>query len=684
MKEILSAIYKHHSLFYKVFLFVVSTFFIVYLFPKGGGFKYDFEKGKVWQNENLYAPFDFAIKKTTDEIFNEEKLLKDNVPIYFKLDTLVPLKSLDGLLSEFQLTFPDSLNYFLKKQSKVQIKKVVSEIYEVGLLAEDVSFKREREIFLKIQNSDEAKKHVFSDLLVTENINETIQRNFSDLIFVPYKNYFTTIFFNNIKSNVIFDQKFSDRVYLQEKSKILPTSGLVKENAIVISKGEVVEGDKLQKLESLKELYASQLWNESNYNWIVLGYVILVVLALLMLILFLKKYRVSIYKNNKEFTFIFFNIIIMIFITTVILKYESAYLYVVPLCILPLILKAFFDARLGLFTHVITVLLLGFIVPNSYEYMFLQIIAGIITILTVSELYKRVNLFISVAQITLVYIVAYFSFYIIHEGNIVDLNWETLALFLLCGLAMLFAQPLIYIYEKLFGLVSDVSLLELSDTNSKLLKLLANKAPGTFHHSLNVANLAEAAANEIDANAMLTRVGALYHDIGKMKEPTYFIENQSNGINPHNELVPSESARIIIDHVLNGIEIAKKYNIPDRIIDFIRTHHGTSVVHYFYSLEKVNKEGVVRKGDFQYKGPKPFSKETSILMMCDSVEAASKSIKNPDYTKISDFVDQIIEKQKNEGQFLNADITFKEIEVIKKVLKQKLINMYHLRIEYPD
>jgi hypothetical protein len=684
MKEILSAIYKHHSLFYKVFLFVVSTFFIVYLFPKGGGFKYDFEKGKVWQNENLYAPFDFAIKKTTNEIFNEEKLLKDNVPIYFTLDTLVPLKSLDGLLSEFELTFPDSLNYSLKKQSKVQIKKVVSEIYEVGLLAEDVSFKREREIFLKIQNSDEAKKHVFSDLLVTENINETVQRNFSDLIFVPYKNYFTTIFFNNIKSNVIFDQKFSDRVYLQEKSKILPTSGLVKENAIVISKGEVVEGDKLQKLESLKELYASQLWNESNYNWIVLGYVILVVLALLMLILFLKKYRVSIYKNNKEFTFIFFNIIIMIFITTVILKYESAYLYVVPLCILPLILKAFFDARLGLFTHVITVLLLGFIVPNSYEYMFLQIIAGIITILTVSELYKRVNLFISVAQITLVYIVAYFSFYIIHEGNIVDLNWETLALFLLCGLAMLFAQPLIYIYEKLFGLVSDVSLLELSDTNSKLLKLLANKAPGTFHHSLNVANLAEAAANEIGANAMLTRVGALYHDIGKMKEPTYFIENQSNGINPHNELVPSESARIIIDHVLNGIEIAKKYNIPDRIIDFIRTHHGTSVVHYFYSLEKVNKEGAVRKEDFQYKGPKPFSKETSIFMMCDSVEAASKSIKNPDYTKISDFVDQIIEKQKNEGQFLNADITFKEIEVIKKVLKQKLINMYHLRIEYPD
>ncbi|MDC3388776.1 HDIG domain-containing protein, partial [Flavobacteriaceae bacterium] len=280
--------------------------------------------------------------------------------------------------------------------------------------------------------------------------------------------------------------------------------------------------------------------------------------------------------------------------------------------------------------------------------------------------------------------VSYFSFYIIHEGNIDDLKWETLALFLLCGLAMLFAQPLIYIYEKLFGLVSDVSLLELSDTNSKLLKLLADKAPGTFHHSLNVANLAEAAANEVGANVMLTRVGALYHDIGKMKDPTYFIENQSNGINPHNELVPVESAKIIIDHVINGIEIAKKYNLPDRVIDFIRTHHGTSLVYYFYSLEKSNVEKDLDINMFKYKGPKPFSKETAILMMCDSIEAASKSIQSPDYTKISNFVDQIIEKQKNEGQFLNADITFKEIELIKKVLKHKLINIYHLRIEYPD
>jgi cyclic-di-AMP phosphodiesterase PgpH len=242
-------------------------------------------------------------------------------------------------------------------------------------------------------------------------------------------------------------------------------------------------------------------------------------MALLMLLLFIRKYRRDIYENNVKITFIFFNILLMVFLTTLVVNFDPAYIYIVPLAILPLTLKAFFDSRLGLFSHVVTVLILGFVVPNSYEYMFLQIIAGIVTILTVSELYKRANLFISVGQITFIYIVVYFAFTVIQEGNVQDLNAEMFLTFILGGLATLFVQPLIYIYEKLFGLVSDMSLLELSDTNSKLLKELAEKAPGTFHHSLNVANLAEASANEIGANSMLVRVGALYHDIGKMENP---------------------------------------------------------------------------------------------------------------------------------------------------------------------
>ena len=313
----------------------------------------------------------------------------------------------------------------------------------------------------------------------------------------------------------------------------------------------------------------------------------------------------------------------------------------------------------------------------------MQIIAGIVTILTVSELYKRANLFISVGQITLIYIVGYFAFHAIHEGNLENIEWVLFGVFVLNGLLTLFVQPLIYMFEKVFGLVSDVSLLELSDTNSKLLKELSDKAPGTFHHSLQVANLAEAAANEIGANAMLVRVGALYHDIGKMENPTYFTENQITSVNPHDDLPPKESAKIIIDHVINGIEIARKNNIPDRVIDFIRTHHGTTVVYYFFKKQQeMDKEANAE--DFKYPGPVPFSKETAILMMSDSVEAASKSLKNPTYGIIDAFVEKIVKGQMQADQFLNANITLKEIEMVKKVLKQKLTNIYHLRVEYPE
>jgi len=364
-------------------------------------------------------------------------------------------------------------------------------------------------------------------------------------------------------------------------------------------------------------------------------------------------------------------------------KHYEDFIYMVPLCILPLILKNFFDARLGLFVHVLTVLILGFIVPNSFEYIFLQIITGIVTILTASELYKRANLFISVGQITLIYIVGYFAFHAIHEGNMDNIEWILFGVFVLNGLLTLFAQPLIYMFEKIFGLVSDVSLLELSDTNSKLLKELSDKAPGTFHHSLQVANLAEAAANEIGANAMLVRVGALYHDIGKMERPTYFTENQITNVNPHDDLPPKESTKIIIDHVINGIEIARKNKLPDRVIDFIRTHHGTTLVYYFYKKQQELEQDVDRS-DFEYPGPIPFSKETAILMMSDAVEAASKSLKNPTFTIIDEFVEKIVKGQMQANQYLNANITLKEIEMVKKVLKQKLTNIYHLRVEYPE
>ena len=682
MKDFINNLYRNHSFIYKVLLYIVTTVFIVYLFPTSGKFKYSFEKGKPWQSENLYAPFDFAIKKSSEELEEEQNTIKENASIYFDINTQTDSVVLNNYENQFNLTFTDSITKLNKLILFNLGKDILKEAYQKGILDKDYNYPDNKSVVV-LSDRVQVKTGTFSEFIKQESIRNYLEEKLALNNLQEFNTYFISIFFNVIKPNLKLNKTITEKSIQEELDKISTVRGSIERETLIISKGEIVEGNKFKILKSLESEYESQIWSEANYNWILLSYSLLVALALLMLLLFLKKYRIEVYENNTKVTFIFFNIMLMVLLTTLIVDYKSDYLYIVPICILPLVIKAFFDPRLGLFTHMITVLLLGFVVPNNFEYVFLQIIAGIVTILTVSELYKRVNLFISVGHITLIYIVTYFAFFVIHEGSIENLKWETFVLFILCGLATLFVQPLIYAYEKLFGLVSDISLLELSDTNTRLLKELSNKAPGTFHHSLNVANLAEASANEIGANAMLVRVGALYHDIGKMKNPTYFIENQSTGINPHDELHANESAAIIIEHVIEGVEIAKKYNLPDRVIDFIRTHHGTSLVYYFYSKAK-EIDPITNVEDYMYPGPCPFSKETAILMMCDSVEAASKSIKEPNSIKIDKLVENIVNKQMEDNQFLNANITFKEIQAIKKVLKHKLANIYHVRIEYPE
>ncbi|RXG20653.1 HD family phosphohydrolase [Leeuwenhoekiella marinoflava] len=681
MSTILNRFYKNQGSIYKVLLCIVSTILIVYLFPKSGKFQFDFQQNKPWQYDNLYAPVDFAILKSQYQLEQEQAAVENNIIPYFIYDQDIANEAKAAYENQFASVFTDSIFRNRQRELKAFGLKILDEIYKYGVISDLTAFQEGRKIYLRRGN--EIEETSIENLNTTDEITTLINRKLVNGPYVQAVNRFKELFFDVVQPNVNYDEKLTNKELNAEMSKIAPTKGVVNKGSRIVAKGEIVEQSTYQILKSLQAEYESQTWTASKYNWVVFGYVLLVAVALTMLLLFIKTYRELVFENNTKVTFIFFNIILMVLFTTLIVKYDANYVYVVPLCILPLVIKAFFDSRLGLFTHVITILLLGFIVPNTSEYMFLQVIAGIVTILTVSELYKRANLFISVGQITFIYIVGYFAFHIIHEGTVENLEWETFSTFIITGLATLFVQPLIYAYEKIFGLVSDLSLLELTDTNSKLLKDLANKAPGTFHHSLNVANLAEAAANEIGANSMLVRVGALYHDIGKMVNPTDFTENQSTGINTHEDLSPRESARIIIDHVINGIEIARKNNLPDRVIDFIRTHHGTSTVYYFYKKAQEQDEDVNIE-DFRYPGPLPFSKETAILMMSDSVEAASKSLKNPTSVLIDSFVEKIINRQMDENQFLNATITFKEIQVIKKVLKSKLNNIYHLRIEYPE
>ncbi len=687
MSKFINKVYKNNAIVYKVLLFLITVVSIVYLFPKGGQFKYDFNKGKPWQYDNLYASFDFSIQKSDEEIEQEKQNLTRNNKQYFEYDNVIVLAA--------KTNFTNKINYIqendsIESQQMLRLisigNDVINQVYKYGFIeaASQGKVFNENEI-IYLRNDNEVTEFAYNKLLVYKEVLELITESIGTAPLGYAENQLLNTLLEVLEPNVGYDTEFTQKALEESFKNISYTKGLITTGELIILKGDIVEGRKFEVLNSLKKESESKVWTESNYLWIVCGYSILVSLAMLMLLLFLKKSRVEIYQNNNKVTFIFFNVFLMILIQTLVIKYNSDYLYVVPLSILPIVLKAFFDARLGLFAHVLTVLLLGFIVPNSFEFIYLHIIAGIVTILSVSELYKRANLFISIGQITIIYMITYFAFSIIKEGNASQINWEYFMLFSANGLLSFLSLFFIYMYEKIFGLVSDVTLLELSNTNTKLLRELNEKAPGTFQHSMQVANLAEAAANEIDANSMLVRTGALYHDIGKMLNPMYFIENQSTGVNPHNDLSPKDSAHIIINHVIKGIELAKEYRLPDRIIDFIRTHHGTSLVYYFYMKEQeLNPEEKVDISKFQYPGPIPFSKETAILMICDAAEAATKSIKNPTAQSIDVLIDKIVEKQKSDNQFINSDITFREIEKIKKVVKKKLMNMYHLRIEYPD
>jgi len=412
------------------------------------------------------------------------------------------------------------------------------------------------------------------------------------------------------------------------------------------------------------------------------------VMAAIILMLFyfyLIQYRPEIARDNREITFLLMLMVLTVLMASSVLHIDKFNLYLVPFCLMPVIVRSFFDSRTAIFTYLLTLVIIGFEAPNGFEFMFLEVIAGTVAVFSLVNLQNRSQLFVSMLIVFSAYSLSYFSLAAMQEGDIRNINLVMFAWFGgSVGLTLL-AYPLIYLFEKVFGFISDVTLLEMNNTDHRLLRRMSSEAPGTFQHSLQVSNLAESAIYEIGGNALLVRTGALYHDIGKLYAPMYFIENQVSGVNPHDDLSFEESAKIIISHVIKGVELAKKHGLPEQLIDFIRTHHGTSTVQYFYrSYLKNFPTGDLGQQYFSYPGPKPFTKEMAVLMMADSVEAASRSLKEYTAQTVGDLVDRIIDHQFSEGQFENAAITLRDIAEVRSLFKKKLVNIYHARIEYPD
>jgi 7TM-receptor with intracellular phosphohydrolase domain protein len=670
-------LYAKQNLLYKFLLAIIVIAVIVFLLPKENKFSYEFQAGKPWLHPSLYAPFDFTLKKSKEEIAKERQFVEDQSITYFFKDTTV-------IVSVKKNYYQKALSYFASVDSAQQEKLLQKgeEFLKKAYL--NGAFYSSQEITDKevsLVEGNEVSVFSSTDFFFLNQLKESLYSFFKEKPFVEYIDTYYAIFSEVMLPNIFVNEYFTQKALDENLKKIVHSYGLIKKGQLIIEKGQLVTGDKLIMLTSLQKEYT--LNSSDNITIIsLIGYILVVAMLVSMVLLYLYHFKGEMFANNNIVTLIFVTILLFVGAVSWTASVNVDYISALPICVFPLVMKAFFDLRLGMFLYIITLILIGFIVPNSFQYIYTNAIVAGTLLVDTKGLHYRINLFLVITYIVIAYIITYLCHLMIATGTLDNIHYPTIGLFILNGFLILFVQPLTYLYEKIFGLVSNVSLLELSDTHNKLLRELAEKAPGSFQHSLQVSNLAEASALAIGANAMLVRVGALYHDIGKMKNPLYFTENQKTSVNPHDEITPTESAKIIKNHVIDGIELARQNNIPDRIIDFIRTHHGNSLIYYFYKKQLDSGEPFSEE-DFRYSGPIPFSKETAILMMSDSVEAASKSLVNPDTEAISLLVENIIRKQIEEKQFLNADITFKDIEKIKKVLKEKLFNIYHLRIAYP-
>jgi len=714
----MSFIQKFNSILRGIRLFLIfagGVAVILLLFPREGKFRYEFQKGKPWLHNVLVAPFNFPIYKP-DAVVQAEKdsLMLRFIP-YFNLDSMVGVRNLERLNIEFEKKWTEfeknsrnidtSINQRNVKYSATELKKIhdqylkslttnLSWIFSQGIVLDPLqleNIKNKDEIVYIITGitiDERPAVSVFSQKTAYENLKIQVEKEEAKLEAkaVPEKRFIGSIdLVEFIEANLVYDELTSNRMKESLMNELSSTQGMVQAGEKIIALGEVVNDDKQLLLQSLKREYETNPNIERNYFLIILGQLVIVAFAFLALYLFLIHFKREVLHNATKTFFIVMLIVIMAIMAKWTISNERISVYVVPFVILPIIIRTFYERRIALFVHLIAILLIGFMAPNGFEFVFMNFITGVVAIFTLQNNYRRGNLFFSAVLTFIAYSLVYSGISLMQEGRFQNIDVINYAWFGGNALLVLTSYPLIFIFEKVFGFVSDATLIELADTNQPLLRKLAEIAPGTFQHSLQVANLCEEAVIKVKGNPLLARTGALYHDIGKTDDPMYFIENLNSGFNPHSKLSFEQSAEKIITHVTRGVEIAQKAKLPDCIVDFIRTHHGTTTVLYFYRSylkEYPGAEMDIRK--FTYPGPRPYSKETAILMMADSIEAASRSLKKIDVGAINSLVDGIISRQFSEQQFENVELTFRDIEEIKKVFKAKLINIYHPRIEYPE
>ena len=663
-------------------IFVLAVMLITYIFPRQGSFKYSFNEGKPWQYGLLTAPFDFPIYKTAEQLKAEQDSILQYYEPYFVIDEEVEKNALADFDADVNLK--ERLAE-LPADYKLYIRNKLQEVYENGIMrSEDydriaasatgglrikegnMAVSKKIESFYTIRS---AYQKVLEDLPESMDAEMVKAANINDYI----------------RENIIYDAATSEKAEKEFIQQVDISHGMVQQGQRIIDQGEIVDARTYNILASLKRVTEERSGTSGKNNGLILGQLILILMMFGSFYMYLLFFRPNEYRNRKHVLFMLLLIVIFLLLTAVTIRFDLFNVFIIPYAIVTILIRTFIDSRTALFASLITIILSSLMVPFPFEFIVIQISVAMASIFMLKELSERSQLIRSSFFILLTYILVYLGLTLYQEGSINEANWVMLIYFLINFIFIMFSYSLVYLVEQSFGFISGVSLVELSNINKPLLKELSEKAPGTFQHSLQVSNLGMAAAVKLGANASLIRTGALYHDIGKMVNPAFFTENQTPGMNPHAGLPFEESARIIINHVKDGVKIAQKNNIPQQIIDFIETHHGTSMPKYFYiSWKNANPGKEVNEADFRYPGPNPFTREQAIMMMADATEASSRSLPSYSEESIRTLVDKIIDSQVNEGYFKLAPITFRDIQTVKDVFVDKLQTIYHSRIAYPE
>lgn len=676
---------------FQYLLLVGAIALVSLLFPNNLQFKYEFERGQIWRFEDLRAPFDFAINKPAAQFTAETEQLKADFSPYYEHNTNIVKQQKKFFAEEFQKQlntsradnqFRDVLarperylnwgNRFLDRiydQGIIQLsaeQQGKGKDFVINVVRENTTEQQTLEYFLNLESA----RSLLADTLPNSGLQEP------DFLYPLLESAFAP--------NVLYNKELTNKFLQEALAAISSTQDMVRQGQIIILRGNVINDETYQKLVSLQEQYEQSVSNLRSRWLVFVGYFLLTALIVGIFALYLFLFAYKVFRSPKELFFILLWIVVYSYLVHIVERADALSIYMIPFCIVPIVINTFYNNQLAFFTHINVVLIASFLSSLGYEFTLLQILAGIVVLLSNIDNRNWSKFFYSMLYIFLTYALTHFGLSLIQEGALTSLDWSIYGSIFVNAFLTMLAYPLIPLLERLFRFVSPITLIELSDMNRPLLRELGIKAPGTLQHSLQVSNLAEAAARKVGADPLLVKTGALYHDIGKSTHPSYFIENQGSR-NPHEGKTALESANIILEHVSEGIQMAKKHRLPNILIDFIRTHHGTTRVEYFYrNYKSENPETAVDETLFRYPGPKPRSKEETILMMADSIEAACKSLKSPTEIMIDETIEKIVAGKITQGQLQDSRLTFKELEMCKREFKKIMKSVHHARVEYPE